>query len=255
MKYIVYILLFVILIMGCESNDPTLFSEYTYGKLTSNEKKLEKIYLNDVLLSSFEYNEEGLLISLTTYYSDNFSHKEEYNYNDNKQLVSRSYYGLVDSFIYEGVKLKEQISYNTENPSWNPRLVYTHDKQGKIIKAKKYHNNEPSGFIEYVYDIKGNVINRKEFMQYSGESSLFAEIKCEYDDKKLPVRMLDIYPIDMSQTNNVSYSYSFSMLMSCFPPEFISVFEYDSEGYPLKETRTSVGLNGAQEQEYRYEYE
>lgn len=241
--------------MGCESNDPTQISEYTYGKLSSNEKQLQKIYLNDVLLSSFEYDEEGLLISLTTYYTDNSSQKEEYTYNANKQVISRNYYGLVDSFKYDGSTLKEKISFNIENPGWNPKLVYTHNKQGKIIKAEKFHNNEPSGFIEYVYDVKGNVTHRKEFMQFSDEPLLFAEIKCEYDDKKLPVRMLGIFPMDMNQNNNVTYLYSFSMLMSSFPPEIISVFEYDSEGYPLKKTETYISPHEYQNQEYRYEYE
>jgi len=71
----------------------------------------------------------------------------------------------------------------------------------------------------------------------------------QFDDYKNPYPLN--FPMDIVQKNNIKKYYYYLAIMSYPPPEYESLYEYNSDRLPIKESRTY--LNG-KKTDYEYVY-
>lgn len=124
-----------------KNETPTHRTIYAYD---TDNRLIEKYFYagNGSLLyhTIYEYDENGILISDTSYY-DNTTNKTEYTY-DNKG------------------RLSAEITYKNGHELWNRE--YEYDRQDKLISK-----SESSGACDYYkYDLNGNIIEERS--KYGG---------------------------------------------------------------------------------------
>jgi len=239
-----YKLLFLLLLfsfVACKKSSDTVTSK--------NEEKqlLEKILVDSKLYKEFIYDENSKLVEMNEYYNDSVFNSETYQYNENGWLEKRTYNGYVDFYEYNenGLLMSYTNSYTKAN--YHRKTEYQYNSSDFIQKGTLYFNGEKWGYVEYKYDYKNNTIERKEFEDQ--DNFLSTEIRVEFDDYKNPYPLN--LPLDMIQKNNIKKSYNYSAVMSALPPEYESSFEYNSNRYPTKETRT-YAVRGTKTYEYLY---
>lgn len=228
----------VIIVAGsCETSDNELNNDFQYGKFLYKTKQLSKIIHNDNLLHEFKYDSLNRLAEMNIYNLDSIIQREKYLYNSKNQIIERQYGDFTEYFKYQNELLKEKYCSYEKNSEWNPKTIYFYNNNKEIIKADNYFNDNLVGSIDFEYDEKGNTILRSEYNREGDDNLLITEYKYKYDDYKNPTRLINLYPIDLIQKNNVIYSYYYNINMLMFPPEYSSTFLYDNEGFPIEEYR------------------
>jgi hypothetical protein len=147
-------------------------------------------------------------------------------------LGKRFYDGFVETYEYneKGFLVSFTKYYEKTNKTWKDEYRYI--SEGQIDKGITYFNGEKRGYVTYKYDKSGNTIERKE---YEDESNLqISEHRFEFDNEKSPYTLN--FPMDMIRKNNIKKYYHCLIVMSYPPPQYDSIFEYNSAGLPVKET-------------------
>jgi hypothetical protein len=216
----------------------------------SNKLLLSNVLSDGKLFYQYDYNPEGKLISLQRFASQTDNYSESYAYNSDgileKRIISDPYGGSVDIYEYNEKRLAVSVtSYYSSGNVFGEQ--YNFDSKGRISGGLAFTNGEKTGYMTYKYDGTGNTIERKEF---SSDDFLVSELRFEYDKYRNPFSIN--FPIDVIKKNNAVYSYTYHASMSSPPPEYSSTFEYNSEGLPVKETRTYKNVTKAQIIEYVY---
>ena len=220
----------LLLIVACENNDPN-------DSFISSPKLLVEIREDNHLISEFIYDSQNRLIQLNNYHSDTISYSEIYQYDSQNRMVSRTFDGFIETYDYSNDgKLKSTLKYyELTDKEW--RIEYQYDN-GRICKGITFFNDSESGYIEYKYDSNGNTIERTEYPNWSEQQDFIdSQFKLTYDNKINPIANLSIYPIDIVQKNNPTYYYHYMPIMSTYPPEYYSTYDYDTTGLPIKEYR------------------
>ena len=224
---------------------------------SETHKILSKILYNDLDYIDFTYDSKQRVSEVKLYYADTFS-LEKYFYNDQNQIIKREYGEIYeDIYTYENGLLKTSESINKTYDGWHPKDVFIYNDQNRIIKADTYFNNELAGYINYKYDDRGNTTERKEYAYVNNEQDfLVSYFKFTYDNKKNPVFLLNILPVELIKKNNPVYTYYYLAIMSALPPEYESVFTYDKYGFPTQELRYHKNWpSETQPMKYTYIYE
>lgn len=210
---------------------------------------LSKVFTDGVLVNEYLYDRNNNLIALKTFHEDSLIQTESYIYNDDKQLMNRYHDGFVDTYSYnkEGLLIGLSSYYEATDKTWEE--IYTYNEQGQIDTGTSYFNGEKIGNISYKYDKNGNTVERKEY--YNSSVFLASEYRFSFDSKISPFPLS--FPLDIIQHNNIVEYYYYSVIMSYLPPQYESAFEYNSEGFPIKETR--MYQNRANPVIYEYIYE
>ncbi len=240
-KYQVFFLLFILSLIACNDTSDSITS-INEGKLLLN-----RVIVDGRLYKEFSYDADAKLIQMNEYYNDSLSNSETYQYNSDGRLEKRIHDGFVDTFEYNenGLLISYTSYYSRTAKQWNEKYQYNSSNQ--IQKGITFYNGEKRGYVEYKYDIHNNTIERKEFEDI--DNFLISEQRMQFDDYKNPYPLN--FPMDIVQKNNIKKYYYYLAIMSYPPPEYESVYEYNSDRLPIKESRTY--LNG-KKTVYEYVY-
>ena len=204
------------------NSDGNVYS-FTYDKLG----KLTSIFMNDILISSFEYNDEENEI--------------------NTGLVTKKTYmnGNYYNFIYDDRKRLESVLFND-----TIKVKYEYDNNGNISKIEDYETLNESAVNRtryFTYDINNRLIKVT--------SSTGQVINYNYDNQKNI--QLKNYRVDNSN-RSTQYHYDYEMNKYSFEDYVRKLFEvsnYDivlggKEGYgtcglkPITNNSTATSLDG-----------
>ena len=232
MKNIYWFLLIILPLLTVCEKDPA-------GNPDSQSplKLLTAIKENGSLQTEFLYDSLNRMIRMNMYNADTISYSELYTYNSENNIITRSFYDYVEYYTYssEGDLLSTRRVFL---PVSGEKIAVYQYHDGKIFKAITYLDGEERGYILYKYDIRGNTIERNEYYNIEGETDfLDEEFKLSYDDKINPLRDYSTYPVDMTRYNNPVLLYHSLAIMCSLPREIHISYEYDEEGYPVKEFR------------------
>jgi len=244
--------LFIILILPLVSCTQSSNSGSSHE--VESDLLLSKVISDGKLLYEFSYDSKRQLVSLQGFAYQDDSYVESYEYNSNGLLEKRSivdpYGGSTEYYEYneKGLIISVTKHFPSSGNMW--REEYRYNSKGQIVEGLTFANEEKRGHVTYKYDEDGNTIERKE---YDNDDHLVSELRFEYDSQRNPYPLNS--PVDIAKKNNVVYFYSFHAVMSYPPPQYLSIFEYNSAGLPVKETRVHTsGPSGREPQVIEYIY-
>jgi len=232
-----YVSLAIFLLCSCNVvYDPgDLFPE-------TGQRKLLEIWKDGQTWQKFTYNVKDNLIRSVVYYSGQDSSLFLFSYDERDRLITREMPYQKDTLIYDETgRLTTMI---TSSPG-SPRSETTHYtwSKGRITMGRVFLDGNLVNKIDFMYDSHGNTIRRK---------CQITDRTFDYDGKRKPMKDLVHLPLDIIQKNNPVKSYYSNSLMSSFPPNYEHQYEYDSEGYPIRETRTDTRTKLTTTLEYLY---
>ena len=220
--------------------DGEVYYEYSYNDANLiNEEKSKFYYTRHIyndknqLILSDHYVDPGIFSSSMQVLEATLSREEWVNpenteksltttfeYNGNGQLTRKT-------FIRPLVSNSEFFEFNCVN--------------GRISRMTMYWKNELSGYIDYHYDEKGNLIKEKKYMfEQDVTPSLWASTEYKYDNMKNPYQSFKrlLNPGKYTNSNNIIKE-TYTVHTELAPgSENISViensYEYNEQGYPVK---------------------
>ncbi|TAL80440.1 MAG: hypothetical protein EPN88_01260 [Bacteroidetes bacterium] len=220
-------------------NDANLISEekskFHYTKHTYNDSNLLKtsdFYMDPAMFSSSSIIIETAMNRTEWVNPDNTekSLSKTFEYNSKEQLIR--------------ITLSRPSVSNSEYSEF----IYENDR---ISRQTNYWKNEISGYIDYLYDEKGNVIKRIKYMVPStGIAELITTTEFEYDIMRNPYqsfkRLMD--PGKYTNQNNITKEiYTFHFEVDPLT-ENVHItensYDYNDKGYPIR-------VNGEAEYVYK----
>lgn len=221
-KIISLCILFVVIFLSCKKDE--LFVDGNY----------EVMYLSDVLLDDqtyyrYVYNDSNL-VSEESSKVDFMMH----HYNDKNQLISSDYYWN-NAILNSDVKLIETtlsqsalitsangikggtIKYEYNDDQLNKATysrpsgvseysTFNYDANNRIERQDLFYNNIATGYIEYRYDGRGNLIKELLYeLSATGATELSTTTKYVFDNKQNPFYSLKslILPGINTNRNNI----------------------------------------------------
>ena len=193
-------------------------------------KSVEYVDTNGTVLASTtaQYNKQYLPTQLISNYGEGEFVDEEYSYDENNNLIERTFSGMSVPFSIEySYDSNGQLIKSTDT-------IYTYDDSGKLIKETTPHllNRE----VNYTYDTAGNLI--KEV--WSGISNIVIEYA--YDNNNN--RIKDI---------RTDYDYEFDDNGDPLPVISTIEYSYDAEGKLIKSVQTDPYFEIYYETTYEYD--
>jgi hypothetical protein len=236
---------------------------------------ISKIFINGTLYEEYAYTGMNLLSEEKSKF-----HYEKHNYNNKNQVTTSDFYfdismassssavietamqrtewvnpgntskSLTQTFDYNDqgqVIRKNYLRTSDPNPDYS-EFTYENDK---IIRITGYYKNAVSGYRDFSYDNKGNVIKQMQYtVSDEGISQLAATTDYEYDSKFNPFRAFGrlLQPGIYTNLNNiVKETYTLNSPVQSIV-ENVQVtnntYEYNLIGYPVR-------VNGSTEYVYR----
>jgi hypothetical protein len=241
----------IVALWACEKDDSELIN-------SNNALLLYQIKYGSELYYEYTYNNSNQIVEEKSkmYYT-------KHNYQDSK-LISSEYY--LDSRMFSSSSLlvdsamdrKEWV--NPTNTEINSTKTYRYDQTDRIFRSENqqgiaeysyndknlidrqtfYHDNEPTGYIDYRYDDRGNV--KKELHYWileSGVEELQTTTDYEYDNKHNPYKALSslMMPGQYTNANNITketYTLHFKVDPSIDQIQITeNSYRYNSKGYPI----------------------
>jgi len=269
MRKSIFIIIFSLFLFSCEKEKPLLIIENTDIPL------IIRVLDNDQVYRVFSYNGSNLLSEDRTKFT-----YIKYNYNENNQLISSDFY--VDpamfsssSSVIENAYAREEWispdnteksltqSFNYDTDGKLIKQIYTRPSvsnseysefmwnDGRISRRTMYYKDEISGYIDYLYDDKGNLTKEsKYYVPSNGDTVLQTTTEYEYDNMKNPFRVFKrlINPGKYTNLNNIikrTYTIHFEVDEWTQKIQVThNSYEYDDNDYPVK-------VNGEIEYVYR----
>jgi hypothetical protein len=250
-------LVFIIGLFSCKKDNEENAAKAMY---------IEKIFLNGHLSKSLEYDNfliqkiknydtTGKIINYSTYeYNGNNKVSRNHNYNFNGVSI-----GLITNEYNSHNQLIKATTYaNDTSGIVTNTNNYEYDAQGRCIKLQV-----KSSVVEfyYIYDYENG--NRKNGYIYDLDNTLKATTNYSYDNKNNFMQFQSITPVVYSQHNIVSWTSSGVDENGVLSVKFLkgsasfalfnSTYEYNSDNFPIKETRTLVDKRRKVEV-YEYQY-
>ena len=205
----------------------------------STDFLISKIFKEGKLYQEYIYNDNKNLIRVNYYYDDSVYHFEAYKYNSEGRAIKKEY----SDDYYETYEYDESGRFLKLNSHYNDSTIYsvtefTYNPEGQIEKGLVTARGRDSWDINYTYDSRGNILTRIEGPEQGSQFALSSS-EFEYDDKNNPRYNWGL-PTDIIQYNNPVRYYNENMLSCAMPPNFEYQYEYNSDGYPVKEIRNWV---------------
>jgi hypothetical protein len=197
---------------------------------------LSQVIADDQLAAELNYDSNGRLVSVN--YVNNG--KESFEYGPDGLLIEYHEQALgvsIDvSFSYdsEGIIASMNYDISSGNATTNTRIEFVKDTQGRLSKGLYFLNEEQIGYINFVYDGKGNTTG----MTFYANDGYATTQVYRYDDQINPYRQISPYIV---QKNNVVYTH-YEVSGGFILQEYFSTFVYNYAGLPVKEIR--VDANG-----------
>jgi len=243
-------LLAIVTMWACEKDD----SQLSNGK---NSQLLYQVKYGSELYYEYTYNTSDQIVEEKSkmYYT-------KHNYQDGK-LISSEYY--LDSRMFSSSSLMADSAMNRKewvnptNTKKNSTKTYSYDEMGRIVRSENqqgvteysynyknlinrqtfYRDNEPTGYIDYRYDDRGNVIKELHYwILESGVEELQTTTEYEFDNKHNPYKALSslMTPGKYTNTNNITketYTLHFEVDPSIDQVQITeNSYRYNSNGYP-----------------------
>jgi hypothetical protein len=236
---------------------------------------ISKVLIGGEIYMEYSYNSANLLSEEKSKF-----HYAKHNYNDNNQLTSSDFYWDL-SMASNNSSIAEAAQNRVEwvNPSNTPKSIshlLRYNKNGELIKksyvradanktdiveflyeddrikrATGYYNNLMSGYTDYSYDIKGNMIKEKKYsVSPEGVTDLITTTDYEYDEMHNPYLSFKrlTTPGLYTNPNNITkqtLTLNFEVDPSIEKVQVTkNIYEYNQDGYPAK-------INGVTEYIYR----
>ncbi len=258
MKNLLFIFNAILLFSSCEKDN----IEYDDSAL------VKQVFFDSELIYEYSYNGGQITEEKSKYYFT------RYNYNGSR-LISCDHY--VDTRIFSSnssvldlVRDREEW-VNPQNTLKNSTMTYYYGKNSRLIKSSNsdtkysiysydidsrisrqtfYNNQKRSGYIDYLYDEKGNIIKKLHyFVSDSGAPTLQTTTEYEFDNKHNPFRVFSTFITTGLHTNcnNITKEiYTLHFEVDPFVDKVQvteNVYEYNRLGYPVRKNKTI---------EYRY---
>jgi hypothetical protein len=118
-------------------------------------------------------------------------------------------------------------------------VTFEYDLNGRIGKKVFYYNNQPSSFIEYSYDEKGNLILETHKDIVDGNPVISITEEYEFDDKNNPYKAFKrlMLPGEYTNENNI-VKRTMTLFFDVYGVDKVQVtestYEYNLQGYPIK---------------------
>jgi hypothetical protein len=209
-------------------------SKFTYTRHSYSDKNL--------LTTSEFYIDPALFSSSSTFIEAAMNRKEWVNPDNTPKSLTRS-------FEYDDKDQLIKITYNRPSVNNSEYSEYSFEND-RISRQNIYWKNVLSYYIDYLYDVKGNLIKEsKYYVPSTGIAELWTSTEYEYDHMQNPFqsfkRLLD--PGKFTNRNNIikeTYTIYFEVDQWTQKVQIINnTYEYNANGYPIK-------VNG--EAEYMY---
>jgi hypothetical protein len=254
MRKIIHILLFSIIVFSCEKESPLIIEN-------KGIPLLSKVYVDDELLCEYSYNEANLVTEEKHEY-----HYTSHYYNNNNHLLRSDYYvdpdifsssmpamnreewvnpgntkkSLTTTFDYNSNGQLERKTYMRPSVNHSEFSEYTWENN-RIIRKTMYWKNEMSGYIDYEYDNKGNLVKEEKYMfGQDGTQALWASTEYEFDNMNNPYKAFEklLSPGKYTNRNNIlkeTYTVHTDLLPGINDVSVIEYsYEYNEQGYPVK---------------------
>jgi hypothetical protein len=194
-------------------------------------------YLDNRLVSSDHYVDPGIFSS-SWHAADSAMNREEWVNPGNTEKYSTMIYFLDDR--NKLIKSSNYLGYS----------IYSYDGNGRICRQTFYHDREESGYTDFLYDRKGNLVKRLYYIVLeSGDPELQTTTEYKFDDKHNPYLAFSslMMPGIHTNVNNIvkeTYTLHFEFGQDINRVQITeNVYEYDDRGYPVRKNGTF---------EYRY---
>lgn len=224
-------LLLLALFVSCEKSDQDTCSKYPDRQPDEMKKLVIEISQDGEKIVDFSYDSLNR-ITKRIYYDKNMEYfSQVYIYDSVGRLDSilkfYSSYTQTEKFIYGS---DQRIYTAIENLSGSDEIIkeIIYDR----CRIQKVTVTGSNWYTTYSYDIRGNTTDIINYL----DGQMINRTNYDYDNRINPLRyqITDPYLI---QNNNVTYMYH-ENFSEWFPLEVFSSFEYDDDGFPVRETRT-----------------
>ncbi len=281
MKANVCILVFSLLLLSCEKEEP-LVTDDPQGTVENTDIPLIIKEIHDgETYKEYSYNDRNLLQEEKTRF-----HYTAYTYNLSNQLVTAEYYmdmSMVSSnsrVLEEAMNREEWV--NPENTELSLTKFFEYNNRDhaitigfrrpgvdhseysvfsfendRISRQTMYWKDEMSHYIDYEYDERGNLVKETKYRVLpDGKDELVTTTEYEFDEMHNPFQAFQrlLTPgIHTNPNNIVRRTYTLHFEVDSFI-EQVQVreysYEYDDLGYPI----TKRYLPGNDEVSYVYRY-
>jgi hypothetical protein len=266
LKIILFSFLFVTLIFSCKKED--LSDGLNSGnKPDGTLPVLSKVMIDNQSASEYLYNDSNLLINAKTKFDFTLNH-----YNPLGQLTSTDYYGNDDvlssdaqvvqaalsstvwvcsttgvkggtlSYSYNDKGQLIKTSYSRPVTTSSEYSEFTYSANGKISRQTMYWADAATGYIDYSYDSKGNLVKEMLYnLPSSGVAELTTTTQYEFDSKLNPYNLSGkiLIPGENTNPNNiVKETYTIHINPDQGSDKVLvtqTTYTYNNLGYPVTE--------------------
>ncbi len=209
-------LIFIILISACKKEESEINP--------NNSGLLYQVKFGDKLYAEYTYNGEGQVLEEKSrmFYT-------QHHYQNGKLISSDHYYdpGMFSStYVIAQAAMNRKEWVNPLNTEKSSTITYSYDNNGKLTKTLNeinnceytyddhnrinrqifFDENKVSGYIEFYYDNRDNMVKRLHYWILSnGEPELQTTTEYEFDNHPNPYQSLKslMLPGKYSNTNNI----------------------------------------------------
>ena len=266
LKIISFCLLFATLFFSCKKEDLSNGLN-TGNKPDSSVPLLSQVLIDNQPANEYVYNDSSQLITENSKFNFNINH-----YNASGQLASTDYYGndavlsndaqvlqaalsstvwvcsttaikggtLSYSYNDKGQLIK--TSYSRPVTTSSEYSEFTYNANGKITRQTMYWADAATGYIDYTFDSKGNLVKEMLYnLPSSGAAELITTTQYELDSKLNPYNLSGkiLIPGQSTNPNNIiKETYTIHMNPDQGSDKVLvtpTAYTYNNLGYPASE--------------------
>lgn len=264
LKITFFCLVFATIFFSCKKED--LSNGLSTGKNpAASVPVLSKVLIDNQSAYEYVYNDSSLLTTEKSKFNFNINH-----FNAQGQLTSTDYYGNdavlscdaqvfqaaiactewvtsataikggTLSYVYNDHGQLIKTSYSRPTSTISEYSQFTYDAGGKITRQSMYWADVATGYIDYSYDSKGNLVKEMLYnLPASGVAELITTTQYEFDSKLNPYKLYSkslIPGITTNQNNIIKITYTIK-IDPAQGSDKVQVtqdnFTYNAQGYPV----------------------
>jgi hypothetical protein len=264
LKITTFCLLFVAIFFSCKKEDlSTGLSSGNSGNTAA--LIISKVLIDNQCANEYMYNDSNLVTTVKSKFDFTIHH-----YNALGQLSSTDYYGNDDilssdaqvvqaamnssvwvtpangvnggslTYIYNNTGQLIKTTYSRPLLTNFEYSEFTYDAKNKISRQTMYWDNSATGYIDYSYDSKGNMIKEMLYnLPSSGTAELITTTQYEFDSKLNPYKSFSktLSPGIDTNPNNIlkeTYTIHLSQNQGTDKAQITqTTYTYNTMGYPI----------------------
>lgn len=257
-KIISFCLVLVSIFISCKKEPLSIVAN-------ANIALLSKVMTDNQSSDEYIYNGLNLISEEKSRYDFTLHH-----YNSNNQLVSSDFYGNDDilssnlqiyqtamnrvdwitpingskggtiTYVYNGDAQLIKTTYTRPSSTSSEYSLFSYDANNRINRQMMYWENNETGYIDYSYDAKGNLITEALYnLPATGVAELITTTQYAYDNQQNPFksfRQLMISGINTNVNNIIKETYTINS-NTVQASNKIQItnnsYAYNTNGYPV----------------------